>query len=170
MQWQEALGAITLLTLAFPRQTLSDETIDLYARAIEDLPAPATQAAIGRIIATSKFFPTIAEIRRAVAEDTIQAPTAAEAWAEVLEKAKGRYTPAGACSHWLVNEAARAFTCADFEDIDKTMAARAHFLQMYEELREKAITKAQASLNQPLTVKVKALADAQSTALARRGA
>lgn len=64
------------------------ETLLLYERLLADLPEEALRTAALRHIATSKWFPTVAELRTAAAE--IIAPssaeqTAIEAWGDVVD-------------------------------------------------------------------------------------
>ena len=77
------------LALAFPRQEMRPETLEVYAKHLADLPSAAVSAAIDRAIATATFPPSIGEIRAAVADlalgDAVQPETA---WGEVLREVR----------------------------------------------------------------------------------
>jgi hypothetical protein len=75
------------MQLAFPGKEITTETIAVYAHRLSMMPTDAVCAAIDRLMDTSRFFPTIAEIKEAAAADPT-APLADEAWAEVLKEAK----------------------------------------------------------------------------------
>jgi hypothetical protein len=83
MTTKEARGLIAQLSAAFPRQTITSETLAIYAAMIVDLDADVAQAAVLELIAGSRFFPAIAEIRATAAERTTNLPSANEAWLEV---------------------------------------------------------------------------------------
>ena len=55
--------SLLLMKAAYPRQTLPEETIDLYTRALQDIEPRLLKTAVMQHIATSKWFPTIAELR-----------------------------------------------------------------------------------------------------------
>ncbi len=80
MTTDEAGLLIATLAAAYPRQTLEPTTIEVYARSLTDLNPDLATNAVMRLIASSVFFPSIAEIRTAAAETATQLPTATEAW------------------------------------------------------------------------------------------
>ena len=98
MDRAEMIATTKLLTAArkaFPHTTVDGETIALYVRELSDLSFIEVQAAIAKLIKSSNFFPTIAEIRRAAASIVERAtgkekPTAGEAWGEAMKYAKAR--------------------------------------------------------------------------------
>ena len=66
-------------------------TAALWAKALEDVPYATAEAALLKVLSTSKFFPTVADLRVAVVDITSpRLPSAAEAWFEVTQ-AIGRY-------------------------------------------------------------------------------
>jgi hypothetical protein len=83
-----------LLALAYPSYgreleaaTLA-ETLRLYERLLSDLPVEVLKTATLRHIATSKWFPTAAELRSAALEivaPSSQEQTALEAWGDVMD-------------------------------------------------------------------------------------
>lgn len=73
------------LVAAHPRMQIGPETVALYCTALDDLEPEAVQWAARRLIQTSKFFPTVAEIRELVAQAAVGVEkTASEAWEHVI--------------------------------------------------------------------------------------
>lgn len=85
------IQALAVLTAAYHKE-LPRETLELYVKWLAHHPRDALMAAVQRIVALNKFFPTIAEINETVAlvRDPFPAPTAEEAWAEVTATASTR--------------------------------------------------------------------------------
>jgi hypothetical protein len=71
---------VAVLKAAFPRQPVEPETVKVYANFLVDLDVDAATAAAKRLVATSRFFPTIAELREAAAETELGLPNEVEAW------------------------------------------------------------------------------------------
>lgn len=90
MKQSEALKLLATLAAAYPRTALAQETIEVYAHDLRDIDAGLAAAAIERVRKSSRFFPTIAEIREAAAELSLAAPTPMEAWGLALERAAWR--------------------------------------------------------------------------------
>jgi hypothetical protein len=92
----EAQQIVTVIAAAWPGQvsrltpTQQTDQQRIYRRMLADLDYPVVNAAVERLIATSKFFPTIAEIREACVH-TIEGDrrTGLEAWGDVV-RAMGR--------------------------------------------------------------------------------
>lgn len=57
--------AITRLVAAYPQTKVSPETVAIYTDRLSDLPTDQLVEAIDDVIAESKFFPTVADIRSA---------------------------------------------------------------------------------------------------------
>lgn len=62
-EYDERLGAIEELALRFPGTELTEQNVKGYVWSLSDLNQVALRAAIERCVNTSKFFPTVAEIR-----------------------------------------------------------------------------------------------------------
>lgn len=62
-EYNERLGAIEELALHFPGAELTEHNIKGYVWSLSDLSQIVLRAAIERCVATSKFFPSVAEIR-----------------------------------------------------------------------------------------------------------
>lgn len=76
--------SIALIAAAHPRAEFPDETARVYALMLADLDPGDVYQAVRRLVAGSKYLPTVSEIRDQVAEAHAQLPTAAEAWEIVL--------------------------------------------------------------------------------------
>jgi len=162
MNHAEGLEIIADLKDAFPRQVIEDGTLKTYIDSLADLEAADVKAAVVRIIRTSRFFPTIAEIRELVAERTLSIPSAADAWHEVQEKAndyddydEARKWPT--FSHPLIKQTVndlgglRALYYSQAPGVD-----RAHFLKLFNETRADLLARAVAG-ELPAPAPVKAL-------------
>ena len=73
---------VAVLKAAYPRQELPPETVAIYAEMLADLDAETATAAVKRAIQTSRFFPTIAEIRNVAAELREHAEYTSSVWAD----------------------------------------------------------------------------------------
>lgn len=134
----EAAKVIATLTAAYPRMEMSEETSKLYARFLQDLEYPKAQAAVVRLIANSKFFPTVAEIREAAFRvEQPDLPLPGEAWEEVMRQIRDvGYIGTPNFSHPLIGKAVQAMggwikLCQSEEG----MVDRAHFLKVFEGYR-----------------------------------
>jgi hypothetical protein len=76
------------LAAAFPRQPVTADNVRAYARALDDLPLTVLTATVRELVRTSRFFPTVAEIREAAAERTLGLPSEAEALEQVEIRAR----------------------------------------------------------------------------------
>lgn len=85
------LAIINTLVDAFPRQSVTPQTVRVYLAELGDLDPHELMAAARRHIATSKWFPHISELREAVIANRreIRAtwPAEVEAWKWALEHA-----------------------------------------------------------------------------------
>lgn len=80
----EAARAVAVLQAAFPAARWSEATVAVYESLLSDLDAELVTRAIERIIRSSKFLPTVAEVRDAAAELAFgPGRSGLEAWAEV---------------------------------------------------------------------------------------
>jgi Loader and inhibitor of phage G40P len=76
----EAMQLVAILKAAFPRQPIEPETVKTYAAFLADLEVETATEAMKRLVASSRFFPTIAEIREEIAEQACGLPSELEAW------------------------------------------------------------------------------------------
>ena len=92
MTTDESRALVAQLKAAFPRQEVTTETLAMYAMMLADLDAGAAQKAVLGLVATSRFFPTIAEIRERLARNSCTLPST-EAALEELDHAVRRFSP-----------------------------------------------------------------------------
>jgi len=137
MTKSEAVGVIKMLTAYWPGSKLSQENVTAYCEMVLDLPAAATEEAVKELAATSKFCPSIAEIRSLVTARKLGAPTPDEAWSEVLEIAAR--SKRGGASHPLIDRAAElvGWDRIATTPTDYLYQERAAFIRAYEGLRNR---------------------------------
>lgn len=127
-----------MLASAYPNREVSRPTTRVYAMMLQDLDYPVAEAAIQKLIFTSQYFPSIAEIRGAVAE--IVNPgwrSAEEAWAEVKEAMRSGYYAPKNWSSPEVKEAVRAIGWAVICESEIEGVSRAHFFKVYGEIMDR---------------------------------
>jgi len=85
---QEAGRLVSLLADAFPHTPVRPGTVEVYSLALADLPLEEARAAVVEHLGTSRFWPSIAEIRELVARRRTGLPDAETAWAIVVRAAE----------------------------------------------------------------------------------
>ena len=144
MKASEAQKLVAVLKAAYPRQPIPPETTRLYAAQLVDLPAEAVGQAVHDLIASSPYFPAIAEIRRRVAELQLGAPSAWQAWEEVEQQCRAASQHKGGVwepyqpqwSHPLVERVVRLVGGFwQLYDSQRLSIERAQFLRLYEQAR-----------------------------------
>lgn len=154
MTKSEAARLIAALKAAYPRGPFPPESAALYAESILDLPVDVTGTAIRQVIRTADFMPTIAEVRRAVAELVCNLPSPETAWAEV-ERALRRYSPDDSStwtypneySHPLIGEALTAMGGLPRLETTSTFSTdRREYARLYEAMRTQAVRSEQIAL------------------------
>jgi hypothetical protein len=145
----EELGTLMkMLTRAYPTapQSLDGDTIKMYLTMLKDLPTEPLALVIQQHIATSKFFPTVAELREPTL-DLIQKkpPSAFNAWIEVssLIAAGHCYLPGGAIRRPIIdnpitNKILEKMNFRQFYFLPTQKQERI-FKECYEELRAQEI-------------------------------
>lgn len=133
MTEKEAVSLVGMLMAAYPRYEVAKATISLYQKFLMDLNIEPARCAIARHIASSQFFPSIAEIREAaLAFAGPRIPTPAEAWHEVMQLlfSVGSYgTPK--FSHGVVKKAVDAIGWSNLCYSENIGLERAHFFKIY---------------------------------------
>jgi len=85
---QTRYNALRMLAAAFPANKIESATIAVYMAALADLSAEQLHQAVLWCVTHCRFFPTVAEIREAVASSAPdRPPTSTEAWGEVMQQA-----------------------------------------------------------------------------------
>ena len=133
---KQVRGLLRAISGAYPTFELTDDRVSIYVKLLADLDAEALIAACQQHIATSKFPPTVAELREACASLTRPAlPAWADAWGEVLEAIRRvGYLGQPSFSHPLITQAVHSMggwklLCA--MEISETATQRAQFRDVY---------------------------------------
>lgn len=144
MKPEEASSIVSALVDAFPHVQVRSGTVAAYAGALSDLPAAGVTAACARIIATSRFFPSIAEIRDSVFEATYGFPSSEVALQELRANIKSAGQYSGLCrwSHPALEEAASSVGWWSLSNGENPSAVHSQFLKAYEGVKRAAVTQA----------------------------
>lgn len=150
----EASKVVLMLMAAFPQgERQSDETIRMYEELILDLDFNVAKAAVIRLIQSSKFLPSIAEVRLAARDVTTGLRrTGLEAWGDVTRAIRqvGSYrVPAFADP--LVAEAVRSMGWLELCLGDNESALRARFVDAYDAMSRREHS--EAAIAEPLRLK-----------------
>ncbi len=150
MTRKEVAGLVAALTAAFPRAEIGENTVRVYIDMLADLDFDEAQAAVKKLMATSTFFPSIAEIRQAVADlRTRHLPEPEEAWEEVMRELRrvGGYLDIYGPLQFSCEEVRRAVKAIGWQTLcmsESIGVERAHFLRIYDTFRRR--TKEDANL------------------------
>jgi hypothetical protein len=79
----EVQQLVAMMAATWTRPPVLAETVQAYCFALADLDHAAAKAAVLHLMQTSKFFPTIAEIRDAAVRSRVSLPSPEEAWGVV---------------------------------------------------------------------------------------
>lgn len=148
MTQKDVLGLLTILQANYPRfyADMTPEALkicaDTWTVMLSDTSLEIATLALQRLIAISKFPPTIAELRESIsAVRNPKLPDSGEAWGEVLEAIRkyGYYNPTEGLNSLRepVREIVRRMGWRDLCMSENGMADRAHFLRMYETLEKR---------------------------------
>ena len=93
---EEILKTLLPYLLAYPQSKIKEEGLVIYAKALSDLTPSQVDAAMLKLLNTSTFFPSVAEIREQAENMSNFAqgktlPTPDEAWAEVEHNARENF-------------------------------------------------------------------------------
>lgn len=131
---------VAAMIAAYPTTKITDDSAAVYVRMLLDLEYEAASAALARLVATSKFPPSIAEIREAtLAMVSGEVRAGGEAWGDVL-KAIGRYGRNRVPGQDFrfddptVAECVAALKWRELCDSESPEADRARFIQLYDQL------------------------------------
>ncbi|MBT8453904.1 MAG: hypothetical protein KJO40_18225 [Deltaproteobacteria bacterium] len=135
MKQSESRAVLAALKAAYPRQPISDTTLKVYERLLADLEGTTVVEAMRNHIKTSRFFPSVAEIRTlSLAINDVQ--PAELAWADVLQEVRrvGIYgTPT--FSNPITGEAVGAVGWRAICNSEFIASERRCFLDAYEVVR-----------------------------------
>lgn len=86
MKPSEVTTIVAMLAAAYPAARMNEATVDVYELMLGDLDYQVARDAIARIIRTSKFLPTVAEILEAAATEAVgETRNALQAWGDVMQ-------------------------------------------------------------------------------------
>ena len=141
------LKVLTVLAAAYPRFQLPSETVRIYEQTLSDIPLETLRAATLDLIAESKFFPTVAELRKrafALIAEQDGTADAYSAWALTLRFVRqGRGNPIiGRSKDWdippLIEQTVRQVGgWAYLAQAENITVDRARFLEAYERALQK---------------------------------
>lgn len=141
MKHSETLELVGHLLACYPTAQVGPDTVKAYTALLVDLPFPVARAAVDRVVAMSRFFPSVAEIREAAAALADQdAPSPEHAWAEVSREVRTKgYNRRPEFTHERIRQAVDAVggwsaLCGS----DNEHADRAHFWKAYQAMTAKA--------------------------------
>jgi hypothetical protein len=157
MKSSEAKKLASILKAAYPRQPIDTTTLDVYASFLSDLDVSAATLAVKRIVSSSRFFPTVAEIREAVAEHECGLPSVQAA----VEQVMGRYSLPVSDRPKLAPEVRRAIEAVGGEwaikHSDNPGVIRAQLRDAYAEIRREALRQVQERPAMPPAEKLAAI-------------
>lgn len=154
MQAVDVTRLVAMLAAAYRDTKLTRETCEVYETMLLDLDFEVAKQAIARLIATAKWFPTIAEIRTA-ATDIQRGPVrkGGEAFGDVLAEVRrtGAYG-APSFEDPVVTECVRLVGWLTLCRGDNEAADRARFIDLYDGLAARGRTDAVAGRALPAPV------------------
>lgn len=125
-----------LIVSAFPSWKPTKETVALYGKMLDDIPFSVVRDTVLSLIALDDKPPTIARIRKVVAQNfSIAAPLTSDAWLEVK-------TSVSACgarelpifSHDAIRQTVAVIGWKDICTSTNEGVTRAHFFKVYDEV------------------------------------
>lgn len=152
----EVSKIMAILSAAYPRFNSNASTIAAYHEMLKDIPAETLKVAALYCANNSEFFPSVYEIRSAVAEINRQAqniPNMYQAWDEILRMPRqmegsriveedGKYIIEKyqvSFSHPLVEHVAKMMGWPKFPSSDEISVDRAHFFKAYDHMMRDAM-------------------------------
>lgn len=148
MMESEALKVVAYLKAMWPRQDLPDPTIAGYCEALRALPFDQVMQSARKLVATSKFFPSVAELLAPIADAAVAMEPAEQAWGVVTRaiSSVGRYrTPMfdNPAITAAVDDIGWEVLCNMTDDTVNT--ARAHFMRIYGSYRDTELDAAKSA-------------------------
>lgn len=136
----ESAKLVAVMLAAFPHGKSTPQTSEVYERMLADLDYPTANAAVERLLATSRFMPSIAEIREACM-DLMHGDRRAggEAWGECLKAISrwGIYRAPDkdfAFQDPIVSRCVAALGWVNLCNSENQAADRARFIELYDKL------------------------------------
>lgn len=157
---------VAVLAASYPAAKGDAGTVAAYQRMLADLDYPAANAAVERLIATSKWMPTVAEIRESALALTVgEIRAGGEAWGDVLRAIRryGYMRMPGRDFDFddqAVAETVKAMNWTELCSSENAVADRARFIEIYDQLAARS-RRLQLSEGLPAMQRFRALQAAQ---------
>lgn len=140
----EVVKLLTITSAIYPKFEVSEIKIELWADLIGDIPFPIAQAALKKVMLTSEFPPTVAQIRKAAVDITISKESildAGKAWGEV-QKAISKWgwpepEKAYAMMSPLTQQVAKQLNWNEICKCEEPGVIRGQFMRMYDNLKHR---------------------------------
>ncbi len=155
MTKSEVIELVSRICDAWPAARMTPDTARVYCECLVDLEHDAARAAVDRLIATSKWAPTIAEVRSASVSDSSE--SAELAWASVIKAVRTvgvHRKPSFSDPATVAAVAAMGWRSICSAREDMAGASRAHFVKAY----QAAKCEMQGSMNSVVFGKTKDIA------------
>jgi len=136
----DAAELVMLLLGAYPHAKVHSRTSQVYETMLADLDVESARAAVQRLITTSKFMPTVAEVRAAAA-DLERGPvrSGADAWLDVLAQIRSEgYCGAPRFDDAIVTALVERWGWSRLCLEGSLEADRARFIEAYDSLAKQA--------------------------------
>jgi hypothetical protein len=140
MTQAETAKLVAVLLAAFPQSRATSQTSQVYERMLADMDYPAANAAVERLLASSRFMPSVAEIRETALAITVgEQKPGGEAWGTVLKaiSAEGVYRKPGEDFRFGDAVTAKCVAAMGWENLcnsENQQADRARFTELYDKL------------------------------------
>ena len=138
----ETAKLLTVMAAMYPKFEVTDIKVALWHDMIGDLPYKLAQAALKKVMITSHFPPTVAELRKAavdIMQSGKEAMDAGKAWGEVQRAISkwGYYEPQKALDMLspLTREAAEQISWREICSCENPGVVRGQFMKMYDSLK-----------------------------------
>lgn len=140
MKKAETVKVMTTIAANYRNFDVDDFKVELWYDMLKDLPFPLVMASVKMVMMSSKYPPTIAEIREGVVKlSDNQGITAGEAWGEVTRGiAKfGSYDPEGAFSIMspMTLKVVKQLSWREICSSENISVTRGQFIKIYDSLR-----------------------------------
>lgn len=142
MTKQEAAGLVAMAAASYPGMQEKNlaPVAQVWMELLSDMPLDLAKKAVLKHITTSKFFPTIAELRQHAKDLTRPAIPLSpeEAWDEVMTKIRNQTKGYSSLTVKRAVEAVGGLNAIGYTDMAELGFVRAHFMRTYEAFTRRA--------------------------------
>lgn len=147
-EWYEI--AVYLKSAYGDKFNLNKSGLKVWLDNLSDLPTAEVKQAVRAVIMTSPFPPTIADIRKKVAEGKVSSlPVAEEAWGKVrkalqnsLYNSKEQFERLDDISKSIIGSPGALTVYASMNSDEVETVIKSHFIRSYNEIRQKRVARA----------------------------